>query len=170
MIMKKSFYLIIILICLQSVFVFAQSSQFTMILLRHAEKENDKSKDPSLSAEGRQFSQKLAAVFKETKINAVYSTSYKRTTETVEPLAEQNKLTVINYDPAKPKELLEKIRRSGDQVVVVAGHSNTIQLVFNALTKSEMAALNEDEYRKVFIIYGDLLDPVKSRYVKLDLN
>lgn len=169
--MKRYFCLILLLICLHAGFTYAQNRPLTVILLRHAEKQDDGSKDPPLSIKGQEFSQKLADILKETKVNAIYSTAYKRTTETVMPLAKRNKLSISNYDPGKPKELLEKIRKSGDQIVVVAGHSNTIQMVFNLLiTETQMEALSDDEFRKVFIIYRDFKEPLNSRYVKLDLN
>jgi 2,3-bisphosphoglycerate-dependent phosphoglycerate mutase len=151
--------------------LYAQERPITVILMRHAEKDNDGTKDPSLSAVGQEFAQKLTHVFAETKVDAVYSTPFKRTIQTVTPLANQSRVTVNTYDASKSQELMDKIEKSKEKTVVIAGHSNTIQLVFNTLIKSkQLQPLGDDEYRKVFIITYDPKEPGKSTWLKLDLN
>ena len=167
----KIFWLSLLFVCVSASFIFAQQDQATIILLRHAEKEEDGTKDPPLSNRGREFSQRLKSLLSETKVDAIYSTDYKRTRETVMPLAEQNKLNIVNYDAGNPKDLLERIRKSAYGNVVVVGHSNTVQLIFNLLvSESKIAPLKEDEFRKIFVIYGNFKEPAKSRYLKLDFN
>ncbi len=169
--MKRYLRVVLLFLILHTGFAYAQDMPVTVILLRHAEKADDGTKDPPLSIKGEEFSQKLAEILKETKINTVYSTGYKRTTQTVTPLAKRNELSVVKYNPDNPKELLERIKRSGDRIVVVVGHSNTVQLVFNLLvSETQIPALSDDEFRKVFIIYSDFKEPLNSRYIKLDLN
>jgi phosphohistidine phosphatase SixA len=96
----------------------------TFILVRHAEKA-DGSDDPELSEAGKARAQRLAEVLSKTSIQAIYSTSYKRTRDTVSPLAKAKGLEVIAYE-AKKADPIEKILK--DHVggtVVISGHSNT---------------------------------------------
>jgi len=61
----------------------------TVILVRHAEKSSDGSKDPELTDAGNARAIALAKLLKEVKVDAIYSTGFKRTQNTVAPLAWQ---------------------------------------------------------------------------------
>ncbi|RZK80489.1 MAG: histidine phosphatase family protein [Pedobacter sp.] len=168
--MKKLFFILVVAALFQSAVGLAQQKVVTVILLRHAEKMDD-GKDPELSNKGNQFAAMLAKLFADQKVDAVYTTAYKRTSATVKPLADENSITAINYDPAKSTDLVQAIEKSNNKTVVVVGHSNTINLVHNALIKDKkMQALGDDEYRKVFIIHYDKDNPANSTSMKLDLN
>lgn len=79
-----SFALLLLVACSS----FAQQPVTTFILVRHAEKDMTQSTpDPDLSAEGHARARRLALLFEKTEIAAVYSTPFKRTRQTVEPLA-----------------------------------------------------------------------------------
>lgn len=168
--LKNLVGLILILGLFQSFSLSAQDKPITVILLRHAEKLPE-GKDPDLSPKGQEFAVRLIKVFSNIKIDAAYTTAYKRTAQTITPLAEQNQLKLITYDPTKSNELVKQIEESGSSTVLIAGHSNTVNLVYNALIKDKkIEALGDDEYRKVFIIYYYPKNPSLSRAVKLDLN
>ncbi|HMI04562.1 MAG TPA: hypothetical protein VK541_18875 [Pedobacter sp.] len=67
--------------------------------------------------------------------------------------------------------LLPGILQAGISTIVIAGHSNTVDQIFNSVMKKQpIKALEETEYNKVFIITYDKKDPARSTYVKLDLN
>ncbi|MES2830170.1 MAG: phosphoglycerate mutase family protein [Bacteroidota bacterium] len=162
--------LIFILGVFQSFTLSAQEKPITIILLRHAEKLPE-GKDPDLSPKGQEFATKLTKIFSDNKIEAAYTTAYKRTSQTITPLAEQNQLKLITYDPTKSTDLVKKIEASGSSTVLIAGHSNTVNLVYNELIKDKnIEALGDDEYRKIFIIYYFPKNPTLSRAIKLDLN
>ena len=168
--MKRVFFSVLLFAFFQSAASLAQVGNVTVILLRHAEKISE-GKDPELSEKGKEFAEKLAKVFAADKVDAVYTTAYKRTAATVKPLADKNGLTLVNYDPAKSNDLVQTIEKSQGKVVVVVGHSNTINLVYNALIRGKkMEALGDDEYRKVFIINYNKNNPAESSALKLDLN
>jgi len=113
----------------------------------------------------------LAKIFSENKINAAYTTNYRRTIETISPLAALSQLKFILYDPAKTDQLLKMLNRRGGQTVLIAGHSNTVNTLHNALfNHKKMQPLGDDEYRKVFIITYYPQAPAKSTSLKLDLN
>src|SRR5437870_13587997 len=80
---------------LGAVVVFAYFATFkrpvmTVILIRHAEKIIDPNNpDVDLSPAGQTRAQELARMFGDAGINAIYATQYKRTQETVKPLADK---------------------------------------------------------------------------------
>src|SRR5690606_37698994 len=89
----KIFLISFILLILPN-WLIAQNSEFVedsgttkIILVRHAEKENDGSKDPSLSAEGQKRAEKLNEFLSDTKIDGLYATPYKRTLETLKVIS-----------------------------------------------------------------------------------
>ena len=58
---------------------FAADDSFTLYLVRHAEKQQDGSRDPELTDIGNQRSVKLASWFSDKNIKDVWSSDYKRT-------------------------------------------------------------------------------------------
>ena len=68
-------------------------------LIRHAEKvRTDKSdRDPDLNKNGFLRAINWKNYFSDKNISRIYSTNYKRTIKTVEPLAENNSLEIILY-------------------------------------------------------------------------
>ena len=65
----------------------------TIILVRHAEKKVvlPENKDPDLSAEGESRAKEISRMFSGSGITAIYATQFKRTQQTVKPLAERLK-------------------------------------------------------------------------------
>lgn len=131
----------------------------TFILIRHAEKatgdemKNMDAKDPDLSEAGRQRAQRLAAMLKETKIDAIYSTSYKRTQHTVAPLASAKGIAVIAYEPKKGDVIDEMLKKHAGGTIVVCGHSNTTPWVANYLLgKEELKDFDDSEYGNVLVV------------------
>ena len=124
----------------------------TIILVRHAEKV-DASQDPELSAEGKQRAERLRRVMKKYKPGAVYSTDFKRTRDTVSPVASRRKLQIQTYDPRKPAELVDAIMKSKTKRFLVAGHSNTVPGLANLFGKKELFKnLDDSEYGAIWII------------------
>jgi broad specificity phosphatase PhoE len=122
-------------------------------LMRHAEKADDGTKNPSLTEKGTQRAEALAEQLKDENIRAIYSTNYKRTRETVAPLAEALDLDVIIYDPGDLKSLKEEIEKEykyGETVVVV-GHSSTTPTLVNLLiSKEQFNKIDESDYRNLY--------------------
>jgi len=125
----------------------------TIILVRHAEKADATSQDPALSAEGKQRAERLIKTIGKYKPGAFYSTNFKRTRETVAPLAAKRKKQVETYDARKPNDLIDAIMKSKVKRHLVAGHSNTIPGLANALGKKDLFKnLDESEYGAIWII------------------
>ncbi len=133
----------------------AQTSDFTtFILVRHAEKLSDGTKDPDLSEAGKERAQLLATLLKRTKVDAIYSTGYKRSRNTVAPLAVSKGLAISGYDALKMEEVDRIFEQWRGGTVVLCGHSNTIPETINYLISEpdKYQDFEENEYGNLVII------------------
>lgn len=151
-----SIFVAIIFSALVNTVIVAQDRELTVILVRHAEKETsemaDKA-DPALTPEGRERAQRLVKKIGKYRPGAFYSTDYKRTRDTVIPLAEKRNKKVQIYDARQPQELIEHIMQSKTKRFVIAGHSNTIPGLANLITKKELFKnLDDSEYTVIWLI------------------
>lgn len=137
---------------------FAQHREMTVILLRHAEKnkaEEEYSPDPNLSQEGRARAEKLVGVIGDYNPDAIFSSAFKRTRDTVAPLASRGKYRMMAqfYDHRNLKQIHDLIMRGNYRTIVVAGHNSTTPALANLLIGEEKyKALSESEYDKIWII------------------
>ncbi|MHA7101035.1 SixA phosphatase family protein [Roseivirga pacifica] len=131
----------------------AQEELTTFILVRHAEKGTDDARNPNLSEIGKARAEKLKVVLASTEIAAIYSTPYKRTEQTVAPIATSLGLKVQPYDPSNMDIVVDVLKAHKGKTVLVSGHSNTTPIVANFLLGVEKFGwLKEDEYDKIFIV------------------
>lgn len=134
---------------------FAQRSK-TIILVRHAETDTSDAadqNDPALSPAGAERAGRLLKKIRKYRPGAVYSTAYKRTRLTVEPIAKHRKIEIQSYDPREPAQLVDQILKSKTKRFIVSGHSNTIPALANLLIKKEIfKPLDESEYGTIWII------------------
>src|SRR5258705_288796 len=97
--------ILLLILTLASQFAVAQSSDnakpTTLILIRHAERGNDGTNDPPLADAGTKRAVLLVETLRNTSITAVYSTDYKRTRNTIKPLAESKSLDIKLYEAMK---------------------------------------------------------------------
>ena len=133
---------------------FAQPTVTTFILIRHAEKGNDGTKDPDLTDAGKKRAESLVQLLKETKIDAIYSTAFKRTGNTVVPLAQSKKLAVRTYDASRMEEVDAILREFKGGTILLCGHSNTTPAIANYLTghKDEYKAFDDSDYDNVLVV------------------
>lgn len=129
----------------------------TFILVRHAEKADDGTRNPSLSEIGKERAANLAEILSKQEIAALYSTPYKRTQETLQPLADNMELEVQAYDPYSKGEWLGELYKTHEgKTVVISGHSNTIPNLANALLgKETFQQFDEKEYSNLIIVVGE---------------
>src|SRR5260370_35463042 len=91
----------------------------TVILVRHAEKIIDPNNaDPDLSPAGQARAQELVHMFGDAGINAIYATQYKRTQETVKPLADKLGLATTIVNSKSTADLLAQLRPQNSGQVV----------------------------------------------------
>ena len=126
-------------------------AQQAVFLVRHAEKI-DSSRDPDLSEPGRARAALLARLLKDAGITTIYSSDFKRTIHTAEPLAALLKIhpTVIGRDPDTVVQQLRTHKPT--DVVLVVGHSDTVPLVLKGLGCSETIAIDDGEYDNLFVV------------------
>ena len=142
------------------------NAQTTFILLRHAEKAKDHPMDPSLNIAGKERALKFKDLFAHADIQAIYSTAYKRTRNTVYPLAEQKSLNVNEYQPFEKGFLQTLLDKYPNGTVVIVGHSNTTPTYVNALTGSKLPNLGENEYDKIFVVTASEIGNGKTTILK----
>lgn len=125
----------------------------TFILLRHAEKGNDGTEDPDLTPEGIARASRLSQFLSDVQIDGIYSTNYKRTRNTVTPLATSKSLQVASYEAFKDKEIerILQVHRGG--TIVMCGHSDNIPWTANLLLgKETFKEFNPSEYGVILIV------------------
>jgi 2,3-bisphosphoglycerate-dependent phosphoglycerate mutase len=141
-------------------FAFSFAQNQTIILVRHAEKDNSplaNKQDPDLTDAGRQRAARLSEIILKYKPRQIFSTRYRRTRMTAEPLANiiypNFRLQTQIYDPSEPEQFVNQILASKMRCLVVFGHSNTTPALANLLLKQNTYKdLADSEYDKIFII------------------
>lgn len=132
-------------------------AQQTIFVVRHAERADAGSagatmmaSDPELSEAGRARAQSLAAALKDAKIAAIYTTEYKRTRQTAEPLARALGIEVTVVPARDTAALVEKLKGEGNALVV--GHSNTVGPIIERLGVAEPVKLGDEDYDNLFVV------------------
>lgn len=125
----------------------------TVVVVRHAEKQKDGSKDPALTPFGQKRAKLLDAMLARTEPAAIYATQYRRTQETVRPLADRTGTSLTTVDAGATAELARRIlSEHRGQTVVVAGHSNTVNRLIEALGGPSFPDLADPDYDNLFIL------------------
>lgn len=124
---------------------------YTLYLIRHAEKVADGSKDPDLTGAGRERANNIAARLQDKGIRVVWSSDYQRTLDTAAPLAERLGLKVETYDPENQRKLLAQLKKRHLNAVIV-GHSNTIPELAQMLCECVVEEMQETEYDRLMVI------------------
>ncbi len=128
----------------------------TFILVRHAEKVADGSKDPELSEVGKARAQRLGDLLHKQEIAAIYSTNYKRTMNTVTPLAEKLGVKIQSYEPFKEDAIVNMIEANKGKTIVVVGHSNNVPWIANLLLGTKQFGDYDDSYYENVLIVNVL--------------
>jgi len=157
---------------LGAVVVFGYFSTFrraptTVIIVRHAEKIIDPNNpDVDLSPAGQARAQEIAREFADTGINAIYATQYKRTQQTVKPLADKLGLPVTVVNSKSTADLLTQIKaQQSGQTIFIAGHNNTVPEIIAALGGPQYPTIPETEYDNLFVV--TIYRTGKARVVKM---
>lgn len=172
--MKTHLFRFLLLTCLtlgslQS--LLAQDLPVRIFLMRHAEKAVDGTKDPALSQKGAKMASTLDSLLKDVKVNAVFSTPYKRTKMTANGIAIRNAITIRDYDPFKVRSLLTQIDQERLENIVVIGHGNTVPEFINTLVSgASLEVMEESDYGKLFVIHYYKNQPQRNNYFVLNIN
>lgn len=128
----------------------ARPGLFRIFLVRHAEKSAG-GFDPDLTGFGRARALFLAEWMAGNDIRAVWSSDYKRTRNTAEPLAGKLGLEIQNYDPGNQAPLVNQLLEAKLDAVVV-GHSNTVPELAAMLCECEIAPMPDTDYERAFLV------------------
>ena len=137
---------------------FESQSTTTVIFIRHAEKDLTQLDNPGLSDQGRvrvaELTRQLIDADVVAGIDAIYSTSYRRNTETVQPLAKILNLEINYYNPTENEEVLENILNNHKgKIILVVAHSNTVPILIADLGASKnVPPIAEHEYDNIYIV------------------
>jgi broad specificity phosphatase PhoE len=108
--------------------------------------------DVPLSEQGKQRAMALKDLLLTQKIKHIFSTDYKRTMATAQPLAAASGIPILPYQ-ATDTLFVGRLKRITAGNVLVVGHSNTVDDLVNGLTgKSDLQDLQDSQYGDLFII------------------
>lgn len=146
MTMVKNIFLLILLCPLA---INVAHADATFYLVRHAEKQNDGTKDPHLTEQGQQRAVNLAQQLSLTNIRKIYSTNYHRTQETAKPLSDVLGVSIEAYNPRNLEEFAQALKKETGNIVIV-GHSNTTPTLTALLSGKEVDGIDESEYENLY--------------------
>jgi len=130
----------------------------TVILVRHAEKALLPADNPGLTEAGKNRAAELARQLVDADVvagvDAVYSTSYRRTEETVQPVAAALGLPITSYDASNTASIMDEIvKQHKGKIVLVVGHSNTLPaLIANMGASKKVPEIDENEYDNIYVV------------------
>lgn len=128
--MKRNHFLIFLLACFFWVACRPANERRTIYVVRHAEK--DTGSNPALSAAGQARAGALYRKLKDSNIDVILVTQYRRTALTGDSLRIYNHIDTLHYDAdTTALSLFEKINRLPPKMkhILVIAHSNTIPAI-----------------------------------------
>jgi broad specificity phosphatase PhoE len=130
----------------------AELAGTTVIIVRHAEKV-DSSEDPDLSGPGKSRAELLSKLLADSDVTALFATQFKRTQQTLEPLAKKLQLEILTVDASLTGELIQQIStRFPGKTVVVASHSDRVTEIIEGLGGPSVGYLAESDYDNLFVV------------------
>ena len=130
---------------------FGQNKTTQYYFIRHAEKA-DSSKNPDLSEKGLERALEWKALFLAIQFDAVYSTDFKRTLQTIHPIVVENDQLLKLYNPQILDIETFKKETKGKTILIV-GHSNTIPKMVNQLIKeNKYGDIAENQFGNLYIV------------------
>jgi len=92
-------------------------------------------------------------MFANTGVNAIYATQFKRTQQTVKPLADKLALQVTQVPAKNSAEVVKQIREQHmGKVIFVAGHNNSVPEMIAALGGPKFPIIPETEYDNLYVL------------------
>ena len=130
---------------------FGQTNSTNYYFIRHAEKV-DSSKNPDLSEKGLERAQQWKTLFSEINFDAVYSTDYNRTLQTINPIVMENNKLLKLYNP-KILDIEVFKKETFGKTILVVGHSNTIPAMVNQIiNEKKYSDIEENQFGNLYVI------------------
>jgi phosphohistidine phosphatase SixA len=127
-------------------------STTTVYLVRHAEKV-DESDSTDLSPAGKQRALALADTLASRGIDSIFTTPYRRTRQTAEPLAQRLGMQSRDYAPKPTGAIVNRVNQIRGKTVLVVGHSNTVLEIARGLgAKPRLPTIEAGDFDNLFVV------------------
>jgi 2,3-bisphosphoglycerate-dependent phosphoglycerate mutase len=145
----KKIIVFLLFFCLQ--ISLGQNTITQYYFIRHAEKA-DSSKNPDLSEKGLERAQEWKTLFSEINFDAVYSTDFNRTLQTIQPIVADNNQLLKIYNP-KMIDIEAFKKETHGKTILIVGHSNTIPNMINQIIKeNKYTNIEENQFGNLYIV------------------
>lgn len=122
-----------------------------VFLVRHAERAEDGTRNPPISAAGHARARAVAALLADAGITRVHSTDYLRTRQTSAPTLEATGLPLRIYDPSDLGGFADALSVEPGRHLVV-GHSDTTPALVASLGGTPGPAIEHMEYDRLYVV------------------
>jgi len=151
--MRLSGLLVIALLALAACMTASAPEPAPIYVIRHLNTPAGE-RDPDLLPEGQRLAIVLARRLRNEPIAAIYVSDFRRTRQSVAPLAAQLGLTPIVYDPADTPALVARVR-AGPRPALIVGHSNTVPDIVEQLGGARPGPLVHEDFGDLWTIAPD---------------
>jgi phosphohistidine phosphatase SixA len=135
------------------------ASTTTVFVMRHGEKltTDPKDEDPALAPAGEARALELAQLFgrapKGSGLDAIFVSEFRRTQDTVGPLANRLGVPVIRMPADDPEATARRAlaENRGGRVLIV-GHSDSVPEIVQELSGFEVGPMSESEYGILYVV------------------
>jgi phosphohistidine phosphatase SixA len=124
-----------------------------IFVVRHGEKASNTT-DPDLSVEGQARAEELKKLLSPLTISGAWATPFKRTAQTITPLANEEGVSITTYAPNLPTSALRSqlLQAFPKKIAVVAGHSNTVPDILKAFDSTQVVVIPDGQYDDLFLV------------------
>lgn len=130
-------------------------------LFRHAEKQIiEGEKNPELTKEGFIRAEALADSLSLIQNGIIYSSEFKRTQQTVNPLAKKWNFDILIHTASDPEGQIKKALEKCNKTVIISGHSNTIPNLIRLFGINDELKIEDDQYGDLYKIEWSSKSPV----------
>jgi broad specificity phosphatase PhoE len=146
-----------IVVVAAAIWMLSAASTTTIFVMRHAEKALTPPEDPPLSPTGEARAIALAEQFgrapKGLGIDCIYVSEFKRTRDTVQPLANRLGIPMIVVPAGDPAQVANRALKEfrGGRVLIV-GHSNTVPAIVEELSGEDVPEMDDSEFGVVYMV------------------
>ena len=130
----------------------APQVQWSFVVVRHAERAEDGTDDPALTAAGADRARRLAERLASAAGVGVYATAYRRTQATATPTATAWNVPVTTYDGGidATRLIAEITSQHSSGKIVIVGHANTVPAIVGQLCGCEVGLMEEDDFGHLY--------------------
>ncbi len=120
-------------------------------LVRHADRLDSSANSP-LSAAGFARANILRDTLLDKRVGLIYASTFLRTQQTAQPLADALHLPLTLYRPDTTAELITALQGIRGKNVLVVGHSNNIPQIVEGLSGGAIIPIPENDFDNLFIV------------------